>query len=48
MPVPGSCCAMNQKQGASATDVIIEISILQGYLGPLFLLRGRMAAVLKY
>lgn len=34
MPVPGSCCAMNQKQGASASDVIIEISILRGYLGP--------------
>lgn len=35
MPVPGSCCAMNQKQGASASDVIIEISILRGYLAPL-------------
>ena len=36
MPVSGSCCAMNQKQGAPATDVIIEISILQGYLRPSF------------
>lgn len=48
MPVPGSCCAMNQKQGAPVADVIIEIPILQGYLGALSLLRGRMAAALKY
>lgn len=33
---------MNQKQDASASDVIIEFSISRGYLGSLFPLRGRI------